>query len=309
MNLRRSDRLRQKLASQPVMVTMKSLDDLPGEIILKIGELLPDVDLVSFSHANLRIFKIFSTASLIWKRRLDNDDQKYCDKMRQRDQGSAQACPEKEMFFRRSKSERNWRKNNFKIIGVLDIARDIYHLAPSDSLEFSFAAIGYRDFYVNISCNRELQHLNITLVDLSRKGGIIQSGTLQRKKIRSDIIDLHVFAASKSILIVLQTFGFWALEFKRVNESSESQISEEHKNSLFAIDLTRAETPRVLWEHSTLVNYSMHINVANFKIYKLETNPDGSTVFSILSPETGQTISTWPSNLFEMVRVKKKTNF
>ena len=279
--MRRSNRLRQKRASQRVTVAMKSLDDLPEEIIMKIGGLLPDVDLVSFSHANLRTFKMFSNASLIWKRSLDPDDRKYCDKMRQEaqeDPDPVQACPEKEMFFRRSKTERNWRQNNFKIIDVHDIS---FEQCPCSVLENTAS---YKDFYVHIWFNEGPQHWNLTWIDMSRKGGI-QTGTLQRNKL-ADRSHLQVFAASKSIIIVLEFSGLLP-----------------QGRSLFAIDLTRADNLRVLWEHNTVEFGMCLVNVANFNIYKWETDLDGSTVFSILSPETGITISTWPRDLIEKVRV------
>ncbi len=139
---KRSHRLRliRKLASIRVKAkpAKKTMDDLPEEIILKIGDLLSDVDLVSYSHANLRTFKIFSKASLIWKTRLDPEDQSIC--LKTTNEIETFSCPEKEMFFRRSKSERNWRKNNFKVIDNLTIHDDIF----LDSIT------QYRDFCVHI---------------------------------------------------------------------------------------------------------------------------------------------------------------
>jgi hypothetical protein len=53
-----------------------SLDFLPEEILLKIGELLSsDLDFVSFTLTNRRTFQIFSTANYQWRQRLDEDDQ------------------------------------------------------------------------------------------------------------------------------------------------------------------------------------------------------------------------------------------
>jgi len=53
-----------------------SLDHLPEEILLTIGEfLLPNnKDFFSFTHTNRRTWNIFSRASYVWRKRLDEED-------------------------------------------------------------------------------------------------------------------------------------------------------------------------------------------------------------------------------------------
>ena len=269
----RSDRYRLRPRRKPASYfkarpTKKKIDDLPEEIILKIGELLPDVDLISYSHANLRTFKVFSKASLIWKRRLDPEDRKT---VKTANANATFSCPEKEMFFSRTKSERNWRKSNFKVLGDHTI-----HEIFTDSYAH------YCDFYIYGWNDYSLQHLNVIWVDLNNERGF-QNGVLRRK--RQNRGHLGVFAASKSIMIVFQSFD----------------ESTPHRHSLFAVDLTQPDHLRVRWEQDTVDNLKCHVNVANFKIYKMETNPENSTVISILSPDTGQTLSTWSNDPFGTV--------
>jgi len=144
-----------------------------GLIILKIANHISrDFDLVAFSHANLRTFQIISKASLIWKQRLDPEDQNYCLKMKSEFGSQELSCPEKEMFFRRSNSERNMRKAKFNIIDdqfIYDVNMKLY----------SSLSVYYRDFYVHHWYNPE--HMHFTWVDLSKKGGLIQTGILSRK--------------------------------------------------------------------------------------------------------------------------------
>ena len=52
-----------------------SFDILPEELILKIGELLPkNLDFVSFTLTNRKIFHIISTANYLWRQKLDEDE-------------------------------------------------------------------------------------------------------------------------------------------------------------------------------------------------------------------------------------------
>jgi len=88
-----------------------------------------------------------------------------------------------------------------------------------------------------------------------------------------------VFAASKSILIV---------------EINGSEYCPPFQHSLFAVDISSRDNLRILWEQNSKSNVKYDVKVANFKIYKLEMNPDSSIVLSILSAETGQTLSIWP---------------
>ena len=57
-------------------VIKMSLDDLPEEILLRIGEsLLPNnKDFVFFTQTNQRTWKIFSRANSVWRKRLDQED-------------------------------------------------------------------------------------------------------------------------------------------------------------------------------------------------------------------------------------------
>jgi hypothetical protein len=54
-----------------------SLNDLPEEILLLIGELLlpNNKDFVSFTQTNQRTWRVFSGASSLWRMRLDQYDQ------------------------------------------------------------------------------------------------------------------------------------------------------------------------------------------------------------------------------------------
>ena len=52
-----------------------SFDILPEELILKIGELLPkNLDFLSFTLTNRKIFHIISTANYLWRQNLDEDE-------------------------------------------------------------------------------------------------------------------------------------------------------------------------------------------------------------------------------------------
>lgn len=285
MSLRRSKRLRRDespVRDIPTKV-MKSLNDLPEEIILKIAkDLSRDLDLIAFSHVNLRTFQIISKAFLLWKERLDAEDQNYCMKMKSEFGTQEWSCPEKEMFFRRSNSERNIRKANFRILDDRYIDDKNLHL-------FSPKSYHSVDFYVHHSYNPDPMNidwvdLSFLWVDLSKKGGPIQTGILSKKMPDRHIYDRRdrtsrVFAATKSILIIEQ--------------NTEEQSSPPYPHSLFAIDISRPDNLHILWEHNSLSNVRCKVCVANLKIYKSESSPDNSSVISILSVKTGQTLSTW----------------
>jgi hypothetical protein len=126
--------------------------------------------------------------------------------------------------------------------------------------------------------------LSFLWVDLSKKGGPIQTGILSKKMPDRHIYDRRdrtsrVFAATKSILIIEQ--------------NTEEQSSPPYPHSLFAIDISRPDNLHILWEHNSLSNVRCKVCVANLKIYKSESSPDNSSVISILSVKTGQTLSTW----------------
>ena len=257
------------------MKKKKSLDDLPEEIILKIADnLSSDFDFVAFSHANLRTFQIISKSSLIWKQRLDPEDQNYCVKMKSEFRNKISSCPEKEMFFRRSNSERNLRKGKFRILyNQCLYDEDFEYMLCTESES-------YRDFYVHHWYIED--QINFIWIDLSRKKDLIRTGVLSRKMPDRKLFycGSNVFAASKSILIVQQTERY--------------VMSPPYQHSLFAIDITSPDNLRVLWEHNSVSNVKCEVCVANFKIYKSESSPDNSVVISILSAETGQTLSMWP---------------
>jgi hypothetical protein len=94
-----------------------SLDALPEELILKIGNLLSsDRDFSAFTLTNLRTFTIFAGANYIWRKRLDQADLVASEVLRQhRADSGPLTCPEKEAFYLRSKVERNYRRNRYKM--------------------------------------------------------------------------------------------------------------------------------------------------------------------------------------------------
>ena len=205
-----------------------SFQILPPEIILEIAKhLTSDKDFVSFTLTDRRTFLLFSREDAIWRAKLDDDDQLAADALELEDDHQPQSCPAKEIFFRRAKSERNWRKNNFRVV-------DYCPLPNQEFRNFTYAE--YQDFFIRLQDVDGLNSWHISWVDPC-EGSRISSGSLKRPDSAENCTVCAVFAASRKILIVMGKEG------RRPSEGEKDAYE-----FLVAIDLTRADELRIMWE-------------------------------------------------------------
>jgi hypothetical protein len=99
------------------------------------------------------------------------------------------SCPAKKIFLQRSKSEHNWRNNNFRVSDVCQL--------PNRSFR-SYSNAQYQDFFVRLHDITDLKIWHISWVDPSEENRI-RSGTLEEPKIADKCEFYRVFAASKKV--------------------------------------------------------------------------------------------------------------
>ena len=206
-----------------------SFESLPPEIILEIAKhLTSDKDFVSFTLTDRRTFLLFSSEDAIWREKLDDDDQLAADVLELEEDHQPPSCPAKEIFFRRPKSERNWRKNNFRIVDYCPL--------PNKEFRNYFNNVEHQDFFLRLQVVDSLNSWHISWVDPC-EGSRIRNGSLKRPDSAVNCTVCTVFAASRKILIVMGKEG------RRLSEGEKDAYE-----FLVAIDLTRADELRIMWE-------------------------------------------------------------
>ena len=99
------------------------------------------------------------------------------------------SCPAKEIFFRRSKTEHNWRKNNFRVADVCELPNEKYR---------NYTNAVYQDFFVRLQDVDDLNIWHISWVDPS-EGNKIRSGSLTKPKSAKNCKVYVVYAASNKV--------------------------------------------------------------------------------------------------------------
>ena len=228
-----------------------SLQSLPEEIILKVAEFLPLDDLISFSHTNSLLFRIFSKADYIWKNHLGNTDKKAFEIGKASEDESGRRSG-KEVFFSRPRAERNWRKNNFKVLATYDVP------TPSDIDQRLSSRVSYLDFFAHAWYDYSRSVWKVTWIDLAEDDVQIRTGSFRRFTLNSEDEDtVIIYAASKTNLIFLHN------DKKYVNDLA---IHADGVCLLYAVDISDPNNLEVKWEKITLGNCKLEINVANNKV-------------------------------------------
>ena len=267
-----------------------ALNILPEGLILKIGEFLSPKarDLIAFSHTNSRIFQIFSKENFIWETMMDSSDRAalHVNAELVGGGGDQAARPKsaKEIFFQRTRLERNWRRNNFKILQTYDVPT-----ADDVDQTLSYSSF-YRDFFAHVWYDWIRKEFKVTWVDLAADICTVKAGTLQKPIFSTPEEDCVQVSAATSTILVFLLKNYARKEADRVGMCS-----------LFTVDIRDANNLQVMWQRSIRSSCKWDVSVANCKIYRLDTSVDGSKVFKVLSAITGQYLASWSNEILGKV--------